>query len=131
LIRTSLPKGKIGAQAAIAAYKSLALVERAFRMLKSVDLQVRPVHHWLDKGVKAHVFLCMLAYQVEHHMRAKLAPILFADHELEGGTRPSIGRPAEPSVATKHKFARRQAGDGTPMMAWHDLVDNLGTLTPK
>ena len=60
----------------MAAYKNLALVERAFRTLKGVDLQVR--HHWLGHRVKAHVFLCMLAYYVEHHMRSALAPILFA-----------------------------------------------------
>src|SRR5207342_2481773 len=83
VIRTSLPADKIGSQAAVAAYKNLALVERAFRTLKGVDLQVRPVHHWLEHRVKAHVFLCMLAYYVEHHMRNALAPILFADHQPE------------------------------------------------
>ncbi len=78
VIRTSRPADKIGSEAAVAAYKNLALVERAFRTLKGVDLQVRPVHHWLGHRVKAHVFLCMLAYYVEHHIRSALAPILFA-----------------------------------------------------
>jgi len=72
VIRASLPADKIGSEAAVAAYKNLALVERAFRTLKGVDLQVRPVHHWLGHRVKAHVFLCMLAYYVEHHMRSAL-----------------------------------------------------------
>jgi hypothetical protein len=114
LIRTSLPKDKIGAQAAVAAYESLALVERAFRMLKSVDLKVRPVYHWLDKRVKAHVFLCMLAYQVEHHMRAALAPILFADtswkpaRALRSGGRPSRPwRPSTSSLGAKPATARQ------------------------
>ena len=129
VIRTSLPKEKIGAEAAVAAYKSLAQVERAFRSLKGVDLQVRPVHHWLAARVKAHVFLCMLAYYVEHHMRRALAPILFADHEPEARERASIVRPAEPSKAAQIKRTKRKAVDGTPIMAWHDLIANLGTLT--
>jgi hypothetical protein len=129
VIRTSLPKETIDAEAAVAAYKSLALVERAFRTLKGVDLQVRPVHHWLAERVRAHVFLCMLAYYVEHHMRVALAPVLFADHQPEARTRSSIVRPAEPSDAARAKIARRAADDGTPIMAWHDLIANLGTLT--
>ena len=129
VIRTSLPKDRIGAEAAVAAYKSLALVERAFRTLKGVDMQVRPVFHWLDRRVKAHVFLCMLAYYIEHHMRGALAPILFADHQPHARERASIVRPAQPSAAAAAKIRKRQAADGTPIMAWHDLMANLGTLT--
>jgi hypothetical protein len=129
VIRTSLPKDEIGAEAAVAAYKSLALVERAFRTLKGVDMQVRPVHHWLSERVKAHVFLCMLAYYVEHHMRVALAPLLFADHEPEARERASIVRPAEPSPAALAKRTQRHTSEGTPIMAWHDLIANLGTLT--
>jgi len=79
--------------------------------------------------VKAHVFLCMLAYYVEHHMRSALAPILFADHQPEARERASIVRPARPSAAAAAKIRKRQAVDGTPIMAWHDLMANLGTLT--
>ena len=129
VVRTSLPADKVGSQQAVAAYKSLALVERAFRTLKGVDMQVRPIYHWLSTRVKAHVFLCMLAYYVEHHMRTALAPLLFADHEPEQRERASIVRPAEPSQAVKRKITRRHSGDGTPIMAWHDLIANLGTLT--
>jgi len=129
VIRTSLPADKIGSQAAVAAYKNLALVERAFRTLKGVDLQVRPVHHWLEHRVKAHVFLCMLAYYVEHHMRNALAPILFADHQPEARERASIVAPAQPSPAAVEKCTKRRAADGTPIMAWHDLIGQLGTLT--
>ncbi len=129
IIRTSLPKDQVGSEAAVAAYKSLALVERAFRTLKGVDMQVRPVHHWLATRVKAHVFLCMLAYYVEHHMRVALAPILFADHQPEARERASIVRPAEPSPAAIAKRIKRHGVDGTPIMAWHDLITNLGTLT--
>jgi hypothetical protein len=129
VVRTSLPADKIGTEQAVAAYKSLALVERAFRTLKGVDMQVRPIHHWLSTRVKAHVFLCMLAYYIEHHMRGALAPLLFAEHEPNNRERSSIVRPAEPSHAAKSKIARRQSVDGTPIMAWHDLIANLGTLT--
>jgi transposase len=129
VVRTSLPADKVGSEQAVAAYKSLALVERAFRTLKGVDMQVRPIYHWLSTRVKAHVFLCMLAYHVEHHMRVALAPLLFADHDLEKRERSSIVRRAEPSKAAKRKITRRQSGDGTPIMAWHDLIANLGTLT--
>src|SRR6202795_722791 len=129
VIRTSLPANKIGSEAAVAAYKNLALVERAFRTLKGVDLQVRPVHHWLEHRVKAHVFLCMLAYYVEHHMRNALAPILFADHQPEARERASIVAPTQPSPAAIEKCTKRRAVDGTPIMAWHDLIGQLGTLT--
>ena len=129
VVRTSLPVDKVGAEQAVAAYKSLALIERAFRTLKGVDMQVRPVYHWLSTRVKAHVFLCMLAYYVEHHMRLALAPLLFADHELVKRERQSIVRPPSPSEAAKRKITRRQSDDGTLIMAWHDLIANLGTLT--
>jgi hypothetical protein len=128
-IRTSVPAEQLGPEAAVAAYKGLAEVERAFRTLKGVDLQVRPVHHWLAARVRAHVFLCMLAFYVEHAMRRALAPMLFADHEPDQRTRASIVRPAEPSPAARAKRTQRAAADGTPVMAWRDLIANLGTLT--
>ena len=129
MIRTSLSKDDIGAEAAVAAYKSLALVERTFRTLKGVDMQVRPVHHWLSERVKAHVFLSMLANYVEHHMRVALAPILFADHQRSARARASIVGPPEPSQAAQEKVARRRTSGGEPIMAWHDLIAHLGTLT--
>jgi hypothetical protein len=129
VVRTSLPAAKLGAEQAVTAYKSLALVERAFRTLKGVDMQVRPIYHWLSTRVKAHLFLCMLAYYIEHHMRLALAPLLFADHEPNNRERSSIVRPVTPSPAAKSKIARRQNLEGTPIMAWHDLIANLGTLT--
>ena len=124
VVRTSLPADKVGSEPTVAAYKSLALVERAFRTLKGVDMQVRPIYHWLSTRVKAHVFLCMLAYYIEHHMRVALASLLFADHEPEQRERASIVRPAEPSQAAKRKITRRQSVDGTPIMAWHGLIES-------
>ena len=75
MIRTSVPAPQLDAAAAVAAYKSLAQVERAFRSIKTVDLHVRPVFHYSVPRVRAHVFLCLLAYYVEWHMRQKLKPI--------------------------------------------------------
>ena len=113
----------------MSAYKSLSHVERAFRSIKTVDLHVRPVFHYSAQRVRAHVFLCMLAYYVEHHMRNALAPILFADHQPQARERASIVAPAQPSPAAIEKRTKRRAADGTPIMAWHDLIAQLGTLT--
>ncbi len=85
VVRTSLPESALDDTTTVRSYKSLALVERAFRCIKTVDLQIRPVHHWLADRVRAHVFLCMLAYYLEWHMRTCLAPMLFDDAD---GKRP-------------------------------------------
>ena len=79
VVRTSLAAETLDDAGTVRSYKSLALVERAFRCIKTVDLHVRPVHHWLADRVRAHVFLCMLAYYLEWHMRQRLAPMLFDD----------------------------------------------------
>jgi transposase len=129
VIRTSVPKDKLSAEAAVGAYKSLAQVERAFRTMKGVDLQIRPIHHWLGDRVRAHVFLCMLAYYVEFHMRRALAPMLFAEHAPEARERKSIVAPAEPSPATIEKRTQRRSADGQPALAWPDLLAHLATLT--
>ena len=81
VLRTSVPAHLIEAADTVRAYKSLARVERAFRSLKTIDLDIRPVFHWVSPRVRAHVFLCMLAYHLEWHMRQALAPILFDDHD--------------------------------------------------
>ena len=129
VIRTSVPKNQLSAEDAVGAYKSLAQVERAFRTMKGVDLQVRPIHHWLAERVKAHVFLCMLGYYVEFHMRRALAPMLFAEHIPEARERVSIVAPAEASQATIVKRNTRRTADGQAVLAWSDLMAHLGTLT--
>ena len=98
VVRTSLPAEALSAEAAVTAYKGLAVVERAFRSLKTVDLQVRPVFHWNAQRVRAHVFLCMLAYYVEWHMRETLKPMLFDDEYLE------LARATRPSPVAKLRF---------------------------
>jgi len=87
VIRTSVSAQQLDAAAAVAAYKSLSHVERAFRSMKTVDLHVRPVFHYSAQRVRAHVFLCMLAYYVEWHMRERLKPMLFDDEYLDESQR--------------------------------------------
>src|SRR5262249_625691 len=81
VIRTSVEDNALAADRVVGAYKDLARVERAFRSLKTVDLHLRPIHHWLAPRVRAHVFLCMLACHVEWHMRERLKPMLFDDDD--------------------------------------------------
>jgi transposase len=131
VIRTSLPKDKLDANAAVAAYKSLAHVERAFRSMKTVDLNVRPVFHYNEQRVRAHVFLCMLAYYVEWHMRQRLKPMLFDDEHLieASASRPSPVAKAVRSEHAKAKDASKQAEDGLPVHSFRTLLKDLGTLT--
>lgn len=129
VIRTSVPAKDLTAENAVNAYKSLAQVERAFRTMKGVDLQVRPIHHWLGDRVKAHVFLCMLAYYVEFHMRRALAPMLFAEHAPEARTRQSVVTPSQPSPETITKCITRKTADGQAVLSWPDLLAHLATLT--
>jgi hypothetical protein len=131
VIRTSLSKDKLDANAAVAAYKSLAHVERAFRSMKTVDLNVRPVFHYSESRVRAHVFLCMLAYYVEWHMRARLKPMLFDDEHLDeaSATRASSVAKAVRSDHAKAKDATKQADDGLPLHSFRTLLKDLATLT--
>jgi transposase len=131
VIRTSLPKDQLDANAAVAAYKSLAHVERAFRSMKTVDLNVRPVFHYSEQRVRAHVFLCMLAYYVEWHMRARLKPMLFDDEYLDeaSATRASAVAKAVRSEQAKAKDASKQAVDGLPLHSFRTLLKDLATLT--
>src|SRR5208282_2068388 len=98
-VRTSLPETALDDAATVKSYKSLSLVERAIRSIKTVNLQVRPVYHWLADRVRAHVFLCMLGYYLEWHMRQRLAPMLYddADKEAAEALRASVVAKAERS----------------------------------
>ena len=130
VIRTSVSAQQLGAAEAVAAYKSLAQVERAFRSLKTVDLQVRPVFHYSAPRVRAHVFLCLLAYYVEWHMRQRLKPLLFDDDYLEQASA-SRASPVLKAVRSEHAKAKdmnRTAADGTPLHSFRTLLADLGTL---
>ena len=131
VIRTCVPAEHLDAQETVQAYKDLARVERAFRSMKTVDLDIRPIRHWTAQRVRAHVFLCMLAYHVEWHLREALAPLLFHDTDREAARaeRSSPVAKTEPSEAAKAKKATKRSADGQRVMSFADLLAHLGTLT--
>jgi hypothetical protein len=131
VIRTSVPKRVLGTNETVGAYKSLSQVERAFRCMKSVDLKIRPIHHHLAERVRSHVFLCMLAYYVEWHMRNRLASILFDDHDPADAAadRPNMVAPAQRSTAAKAKAATKMTHDGIPVHSFGTLLADLATIS--
>ena len=131
VVRTNLPKRVLDDAATVGAYKSLAKVERAFRSLKTVDIHLRPIFHWTAPRVRAHVLLCMLAYHVEHHMRAKLAPMLYdeTDHQAAAAMRTSIVARAERSEAAIRKQTTGRTDDGLPVHSFQTLLADLATYS--
>jgi hypothetical protein len=131
VLRTGVPADALDAADTVRAYKSLARVERAFRSLKTVDLDIRPIFHWVSPRVRAHVFLCMLAYHLEWHMRQALAPMLFDDHDRAAGEalRSSPVAKAQPSPAAKRKARTKRTDDGLPVHSFRTLLADLATLT--
>jgi hypothetical protein len=134
-LRTSLPVELADAAGTVRAYKSLAQVERAFRCIKTVDLDLRPVFHWTAPRVRAHVLLCMLAYYLEWHMRQPLAPMLFDDHDRASAEAERTSPVAKAKVS---KTAQRKAstqriettdGDTQPVHSFRTLLGDLATLT--
>jgi len=130
IIRTSLPATSLDASETVRAYKDLAVVERAFRTTKTVDLKVRPIHHHLADRVRSHVFLCMLAYYVEWHMRQALAPLLFDDEDPAAGEalRASVVQPAQVSLKAARKANRKRTDDGFPVHSFRTLLKDLATI---
>jgi len=131
VLRTNVPAESLDAKSTVEAYKSLAHVERAFRTIKTVVLEVRPIHHRLEGRVRAHVFLCMLAYYIVWHMRQALAPMLFDDHDRQTAkaARRSPVAKAEVSQAAKAKAATKHTDDGKPVHSFRTLLQDLATLT--
>lgn len=119
MLRTSVSIAQLDREQTVLAYKRLATVERAFRSLKSVDLNEPPIHHRLPERVRAHVFLAMLTYYVEWHMRQALAPVLFNDEE-HGGTRWSPVSPAVRSETAQGKALRKRTPDNWPVQSFQD-----------
>jgi transposase len=128
VIRTSLPAAKMTAAQAVRSYKSLANVERAFRSLKTVDLKVRPIHHRLADRVRSHIFLCMLAYYVEWHMREAWRPLLFADEEVERKKRRDPVAPAKRSASADEKALTKKRADGGPAHSFSTLLQELSAI---
>ena len=131
IVRTGLPTDVLDDAATVRSYKSLSQVERAFRCIKTVDLHVRPIYHWLADRVRAHVFLCMLAYYLEWHMRQKLAPMLFDDTEKQAAeaARASVVAPAQRSEVAIRKQTTGFTPDGLPVHSFRTLLADLATLT--
>src|ERR1700737_1228849 len=135
VVRTSLPAEHSDAAATVRAYKSLSGVEHAFRSLKTVDLDLRPVFHWTAPRVRAHVLLCMLAYYLEWHMRQSLAPMLFDERDpaAREAQRASPVAKAEPSPAAQRKAVPKRTdpaeGEPLPVHSFHTLLGDLATLT--
>ena len=130
IVRTSLTAAELDAEGTVRAYKRLSTVERAFRSLKTVDLKVRPIFHHAANRVRAHVFLCMLAYHVEWHMRQRLKPLLFDDDDAAAAeaARPSIVAPAEVSASAKNKARSKRTADGLPVHSFRTLLGDLATV---
>ena len=131
VVRTSLPATVLDDAATVRSYKSLSLVERAFRCLKTVDLQIRPIYHWLADRVRAHVFLCMLAYYLEWHMHQRLASMLYdeTDKQAAEALRSSVVAKAERSPAAVTKQTTGRTVDGLPVHSFRSLLADLATLT--
>ena len=130
VLRTSVEADRLPTVEAVRSYKRLAAVERAFRSLKTVDLKVRPIHHRKADRVRAHVFLCMLAYYVEWHMRRAVAPLLFDDDDPAAAEaeRRSVVAPAQRSPRAKAKALTKRTDDGGPVHSFQSLLRHLRTI---
>jgi hypothetical protein len=130
VIRTSVLLEAASAEQTVRHYKSLSMVERVFRSSKTVDLKIRPIHHYLADRVRAHILLCMLAYYVEWHMRRALAPILFDDDDPAAAQaqRNSIVAPAKRSPKALHKAQSKRTEDGFPVHSFQTLLADLATV---
>jgi hypothetical protein len=131
VIRTSVSRETLTAESTVRAYKDLSKVERAFRSIKTVDLKIRPIYHRLEDRVRAHVFLCMLAYYVEWHMRQKLQTILFDDDDKTSAEslRSSIVAPAPRSARAQRKDKTKRTEEGLPVHSFRTLLADLATLS--
>jgi transposase len=128
LIRTNVSAARMSATDAVLNYKALSQVERAFRSLKTIDLHVRPIHHRTADRVRSHIFLCMLAYYVEWHMREAWRPLLFADEDWIGKALRDPVAPARRSDAAEEKVASHRTADGRPLHSFRTLLQNLATI---
>jgi transposase len=128
VIRTSLKKAQMDADSAVRSYKLLSGVERAFRSMKSIDLEVRPIRHRLEQRVRAHIFMCMLAYYVKWHMTEAWRSLLFCDEDLESKKTRDPVAPAERSDAAAEKAHSKQLEDGTPAQSFQSLIARLSAI---
>ncbi len=128
VIRTSVTTARMDSAECVRSYKRLANVERAFRSLKTIDLKIRPIHHRLADRVRAHIFLCMLAYYVEWHMREAWRELMFADHDQDAKKTRDPVAPAQRSEAALRKAQRQRLDDGTPVHSFSTLLADLASI---
>jgi hypothetical protein len=128
IIRTSEEQAARSAENTVRTYKSLGHVEQAFRCMKTVDLRVRPIRHYNEAHVRGHIFVCMLAYYVEWHMRKALGAVLFQDDDLDAvrWSRDPVAK-AEPSERIREKKRTRKTSEGWPVHSLHTLLADLAT----
>ena len=126
VLRTSVTEDRLDTAAVVRTYKRLSTVERAFRSLKAVDLQVRPLHHWAERRVRAHVLLCMLSYYVQWHLERAWAPLLFRDEDRPIPEDPVAS--AQRSAAAERKASTQRLDDGTPVHSLRTLLAEISTL---
>jgi transposase len=129
VVRTSLDTERMDAAECVRSYKALSQVERVFKTMKSIDLKVRPIHHRLADRVRAHIFLCVLAYYVEWHMREAWREMMFADEDQAAKADRDPVAPATRSAGALAKIKRRQLDDGSPVHSFATLLSELATLT--
>lgn len=127
IVRTNVDAQRLPTADVVHTYKQLAQAERAFKTLKSVDLEVRPIHHHLEDRVRSHIFLCMLAYYVQYELRARLAPLLYTDEHP--APQPDPVAKAHRSKSADRKAATHTTTDGLPAHSFRDLLSDLATLT--
>jgi len=128
VIRTSVPAQRLATDDVVRSYKMLSQVERAFRSLKTIDLEVRPIRHRLEDRVKAHIFLCMLAHYVAWHMMDAWRPLLFSDEDQQAKTTRDPVAPATRSNAALAKVHTKVLDDGTPVHSFHTLLQDLSSI---
>src|SRR5450759_2112952 len=128
VIRTDVPDEKLSANAVVAAYKDLSRVEDAFRSLKSMDLEIRPIYHRLEERVRAHAFLCLLAEHLVFHLRAAWAPLTFADEEKNAAREDAVAH-AQRGDSAEQKARTQKTADGALCHSFHSLLTHLATLT--
>ncbi len=128
VVRTSLTAERLSADDTVRSYKQLSQVERAFRSLKTIDLHVRPIHHRLERRVRAHILLCMLSYYVLWHMLEAWRPLLFADEEIEAKATRDPVAPAQRSEGALKKAQTKRLEDGSRVLSFKGLMKHLSTI---
>jgi Transposase DDE domain len=127
VLRTSVDADTLDAAAVVAGYKKLANIERDFRIIKTDDLDLRPIYHRLDQRVRAHLLICLLACYLVWHLRKAWAPLTYTDEHPPARDNPVA--PAKRSATADAKAATKHDTDGNPLRSFRGLIDHLGTLT--